>query len=1159
MKQVSILCGAILLCAMSLSAEIMGEGGIFDEPEVTEKDLMPASKKPADLTYKIPTESDAFGFNVRLINPGILKVQFETAGDKFKKSFTIKPASQVVEREKSIAESKGKTVTEIGKPSESHPNHLLQIGGKGFSKSYYLLPNFFRYRPEETEKNLFQWEETIPNALQHNTRIELRSAPKGIALYVDGIYTRLFPGGHQLKSVKIMGGVGAEITAAKAFRNPSGPLYEVIDFGPIANPGAMKDARLSIAPGIRTVDGIPMIVQTGAHSSDMSLVKALRGMNFSSERDYYMGRTAWERYPVTQHSAVPNGYYNELAVLFALDPDPAKDRAFSFRMGRFCSFGRVPSWGYTDVVLPEKEENFPPSIRKVGTVETGGKTLPLYLGRFPVDCGAILDLITNDPYDDYGTKFLLDYEFMGRRNLPSAYVDTSHKPNEKRPSAVNIFGVTLRKAGVFLNLIQHEPGNAFYNDDVPETTVCVRCERPGDYSIRWRILDTWGKQILKEGTEPMKFARAGEEKKFIIDLRLPDIGHYLLHLDVCEDGKKVFTHKASFALLGRDTRKADAEESPFGTWWTTSHHGVTDPDVWMKILNKAGIRRASSMESYTDNAEFMKKAEQYNLILNQIPWMGEPPDREQDPAAFEDFMHKKYDPIVKAFPKTKYALIFHESFGDGDVPEMTGTRSEATEKDRKYSKKALQIAEWLRKHHPQLKLCYGNNSSSAAFTAALMRTGFPAEYLDFIGIETPGQGCIPERLWRGSTQGTYFAEEVGRTWGRNLRTTGCYEFSARPDRLFANGQESASYYIRDALIGLCYGFETLGISGVSDASNWYPQTLWGSGSLFCRAPVLYPKPLYAAYAALTRALDRIRFQPAIRETGNLSLYVPEFERKDGKIAYAFWVPRGTVDMEFDFKNEVTGEWIDFFGKTSSVKGGKIKFTASGFPQYLVVPEKAVAVRHLKTHSPSLAGEAEFTFDSLEKFRVIRHAASLPGVRPGKFEIREVNDDEMGQCLEFKLVPEGQLHPSISEYVRLELKNPVLLKGTPDEFGFRVRGDGGWGRISFDIQDARGYRFRNFGAWADFEGNGFINFKDWFCMRYPFNGHGIKPRRVQSLGGTWSGEEGAHDPVYPVKLLAVHVILNRKVLNPARMTDAPGVIRIKDFRGIENPEFQPERN
>lgn len=1153
---------------LSLSAQVM-DVDIFDKQELTEENILPKTKKPASVTVKIPPDCDSFGCDLILNQPGTVMVQVETEKDKFKKSFQITPVPQTMWNEPSDKELSGKTAREIKPPEPEFKNHVLSVSSKFFNISYYVLPKFSSYTPDEVNKRIAAWEAQIPNALRHSLRIDIKPGTGGLHVYLDGIYSAKLPGDSTIVSVRITGGTGPSVLNAKPYKDQlSTPEFEAADFSRIANPGAMKNAKVSLKPGFQTISGVPMVVLDGAHSSDLSLVKGLRGLNFTLERDYYMSRTAWERYPESQQSAIPNGYYSDAYILFALDPDPAKDRAFSFRLGRFVG-GRVVAFATTDVFLPEKDAEFPENIKKVGDIVRNGESLPLYLGRFKIPCGEILDVITRDPYAP--RRDYMDFEFMGRRSGRGVYADVSHRPSPQFKSAVNLFGVTFRRAGVYLDMIQSEPGNIFYNDDVPETGVLVTSVRPGKYTLRWSILDSYGKETLKKMEKELSFANVGEMQKITVPLDMPEEGLYGLRVEILDNGVADIVHDASFALLGKDTRLAEPIESPFGSWYTPHHFGTSDPEIYMRIFHKIGVRRPCGLGKLVDkngvllHADLIKK---YKLTLNQLGWCGMPPENATD-EEMEKHFSDAWDAQIKAFPDCKYVTIYHESYGDYYVPEAHGEKVEATEKDVRFAKVATSIAAWFRKNHPDIKLCYGNNTSSQSLTAALLRCNFKPEYLDFVGIETPGQGCVPERLWKGGTQGTWYAQEVGRTYGLDLKVTGCFEFTMRPERLFDSLHEQAAYFMRDALIGLSYGYETLGISGLNDAGGWYSQTLWGSDGLCRRGPLFYPKPLLLAYSTMTKVLDQIKFGPKTMDTGNLSAYAIEFDRKRGDHVYAFWVPKGESEMTFDFPKSVDAELVDCFGKSKKVSGKDFTLTASIFPSYLIVREKADSVRHSKTISPKPpeSFKVAVPFDRIKDLSIVAAPRSLRAddlhLQPGKFEVSEVNDEEMGKCIEIKLIREGSLPDIAPEYIRIDLEKPAILEGTPDELGLWVKGDGGWGKVGFDIQDARGYRYRNEthgNAWegsiVDFACRSYINFKGWYFMTYPLDAKGVKHRRQVSLGGRWTAEPGVNDPPeYPIQLNAIHVTLRRKTLNPNAMKETPGVIRIKDFGGIVNPEFQ----
>ncbi len=172
-------------------------------------------------------------------------------------------------------------------------------------------------------------------------------------------------------------------------------------------------------------------------------------------------------------------------------------------------------------------------------------------------------------------------------------------------------------------------------------------------------------------------------------------------------------------------------------------------------------------------------------------------------------------------------------------------------------------------------------------------------------------------------------------------------------------------------------------------------------------------------------------------------------------------------------------------------------------------------------------------------------------KQGKFEFSQVTDSERGHCVEIKLIKEGGIRAFETEYTKIQFRRPVAIEGTPDEIGMWVNGDGGWGKIGFEIQDAGGRLHCSEGQWHDFGAETFVAFTGWRFIRFPIDGEGVKEHLNQSLGARWSGK-----PItYPIKVNGLYITLTRQSLDPNTMKDVAGVIRIKDLGTIINPEFQ----
>ena len=187
--------------------------------------------------------------------------------------------------------------------------------------------------------------------------------------------------------------------------------------------------------------------------------------------------------------------------------------------------------------------------------------------------------------------------------------------------------------------------------------------------------------------------------------------------------------------------------------------------------------------------------------------------------------------------------------------------------------------------------------------------------------------------------------------------------------------------------------------------------------------------------------------------------------------------------------------MEFYGKTTKKTGKTFTLPVSSEPRYLVSSVPAAKVEHVRTISsaPEQGFTVADTMADVSKWRVYDHFRGLTGGelfrKIGKFEVKNVIDDEKGKCLEVKLVKEGELHDIYSEVTKIELKKPVAMPGKPDEIGMWVKGDGGWGKIGFEIQDAEGRLYRSEGGWQDFGGETFIDFSGWRFMRFPIDGKG----------------------------------------------------------------------
>ena len=174
------------------------------------------------------------------------------------------------------------------------------------------------------------------------------------------------------------------------------------------------------------------------------------------------------------------------------------------------------------------------------------------------------------------------------------------------------------------------------------------------------------------------------------------------------------------------------------------------------------------------------------------------------------------------------------------------------------------------------------------------------------------------------------------------------------------------------------------------------------------------------------------------------------------------------------------------------------------------------------------------------------AKELPLRVPGKFTLAQVKDEERGRCLELTLNRSGTLPDIVSEYTALRLKNPLPVKQAGDAIGLWVKGDSGWGKIIFELEDAQGAQWRTEGVWHDWPGDLAVCHDGWRFMGYPIDG--LSRARNLSPGSRWNSTSAKHGkvPQFPVKIAGLTVVMNRRALDLTDMKDVAGVLRFRDI-------------
>jgi hypothetical protein len=330
---------------------------------------------------------------------------------------------------------------------------------------------------------------------------------------------------------------------------------------------------------------------------------------------------------------------------------------------------------------------------------------------------------------------------------------------------------------------------------------------------------------------------------------------------------------------------------------------------------------------------------------------------------------------------------------------------------------------------------------------------------------------------------------------------------------------------------------------------------------------------FASTAHLTAILDGAQFARMV-ETGSSCVYALGFKR-DGERVYAFWTARGQADAALTFDKDAPAEVSDVFGRTRKVATAEkaLKLTISGEPQYVVTsatlasvalgkrayPEDAVPPNVTPRVVNAMASPEAWTVSTkpderLENRPAVGNTNYLPFRVLGRYAVRSTKDEEKGDCLEVELEQKGEVVPYLPEYAVMRLKTPAAVEGTPTTLGVWVKGNGGWGQLMWEFEDAQGERWLSCGTGGygcdvyDWPKQASINFDGWNFVQFPITQ--ASPVRLPNPGEVaeqWRSSGGGNGRIdYPVKLTGVVVSMTRQALNLTEMKPVRTVIRLKDL-------------
>lgn len=742
------------------------------------------------------------------------------------------------------------------------------------------------------------------------------------------------------------------------------------------------------------------------------------------------------------------------------------------------------------------------------------------------------------------------------------------------PSGVRIAAITLEKSPLQMTVTSTEPANAFVEPQRPCFVIELQNITSKNQQYVLKLTPSHG-EVTAAIIEKKGMVAAGQMVRETVTLDGTPRGYNELEValnvgDSADHDSALLVRHTSFALLRPDDRK-HRDDSPFGTWeWNGLHVTSKDSDAIGGLFKKLGLRYGMSNHS----PESRKK---WGLLVSTEP---------------------KLEPTLKQFNKMYEkdptmplrALIFHEDSISGAqvtrVPDIFHDRPAYVfneQEEARYQvmlKQAIGGAKAARAKYPGVEISLGNGPLPTK--EAFYRRGFPSELFDAGGNEAGSFHRLPEAQPPDSIANNasiWMDRQLLDAYGyKDKPVRQCFEVGYPNDNPGNHSsQTQANYFVRNALHSMAWGMPFIHIGEITDVGNSYYYSNWGAAG-FCKAyPEMAVKPAFVAMATLTSVMDGAKFV-RVHDLGSPSLYGLEFMRVDGQTVLALWTVRGTRSITVKRTNPTTWRLWNDQGVDSQAPS---QILLSPSPVYLVGKGKIESImKSQPVYNDTLPTDAA-TVDALGDLKewtvVDSRNAELETYNPleprtqGHFKFDVVNTFEAsGSAIRVTPALPGGGKDTMPMYAVLVHRKGLLLPGKPTEIGIHINGNSGWGRVIYELQDAKGERWISLGAAASEEpapwltdwmpremqsqlsnekpqasdwntddpyGISRINFDGWRYVGFPLPGNYVGEHHPWPANSYWRWDgDGVVD--YPLTLKKIVIELPQKVLHVKSWAPAP---------------------
>ncbi len=933
---------------------------------------------------------------------------------------------------------------------------------------------------------------------------------------------------------------------------------------------ALKRDSLPAADTAVDVGGIPFLLpQPDARGNDHVdigpswLQSGFLGSRDSPRAGTFGGRWtgAWSLNPSRIQFTLPAGRYSAIHLLAAADS--AAD-SVPFVTAQFY----IPSAGRPVQIRSATVSRFDapagPSPLLPATL-ANGKAGNLYLVTIPIEPG---DLAC------FGAA--MELELAKEVRLYRAWPDPMYYSFHAAglPSAVHVYGMTLQRPPVALDLQAENGLHVWTAPDKPTYTATLRADRPLQSPVTLELTTTSedGAETLRQ-TQAIALQpdRAGQVR---FELAPRRYGYHALQLALKVGDQTIQTEKRSFVLLHADTRERGGWERGlgplFGFWNWRGGHGTPPEPIPMRLMAMAGAECAPGSFEAKSNPDAKEVARRHGIksykafgagdhyITARFAGELETVGRIGATSNFLNTLaarHVKPDDLNRPLFISFYAEpgIGIHTHGvplsyDGFSETNDFIFSEAEEKRFQWFLNGfIEGARLVKKHYPGVKclLPHGDPTFAAPF---LLRSKEARELIDGVTVDIPVFEKLPEyQMHQVSLHRLYIARDAFRKAGHPNPWLPMYEGPCLPTRPGSlTPAEHAALSVRNSLILLAYGvdIQTGGWSPF-DAGSYWGEQHYGGGS--CDPlPLATPRASFAAYATMTRHLNRRNFDTWL-PTGSLSTYALQFaHHQNGSRVHVFWTIRGKRPVTVAVPAGAAVTVFDAMDNATElpVRDGSVTFTVGQAPCYVaglpaapgialgeadhadaVPAQDALRLANLGDGTWTLSAERDLQYEESFKDFIRRYPTAMRVATVG------ADADKGGSALAVHLEKPASECRTMPYYTTLVPANPIEIPGKGSHLGLWVKGASDWGRVVYALRDAKGERWLSVGkqgAWNcdDIHAWSYFNFDGWRYLRFelpacsPYDGY-------REAGSTWWGAYGPGDSVPDLPLKLEKILVERR--------------------------------